>query len=265
MGRMAGKIAMVTGGARGLGAYDCYEFAREGADTIIIADILLEEMEQTAEKLQQEFGCNVVCKPLDVTKEDQWMQLVSEIDETFGKLDVLVNNAGIVKRVTMLECSLEDWNNIIDVNQTGVFLGIKHCAPLMKKSGAASIINISSIAGLTGYFAWPYTATKWAVRGMTKAAAMELSDWKIRVNSIHPGFTWTDMTTGAKDMIDGFTNAVALERAGNPEEIAKAVLFLASDESSFITGTELVVDGGFQGGGGIRNLTKKMGLYHLED
>lgn len=264
MGRMDGKVVLVTGGARGLGAKDCYEFAKEGADAIIIADIRKEDMEETAAALRTEFGCTIVCRELDVTNEEQWELLVSEIDKMFGKLDVLVNNAGIVKRVTLLECTLEDWNNVIEVNQTGVFLGMKHCAPLMKKSRNASIINISSIAGLTGYFAWPYTASKWAVRGMTQAAAMELSDWGIRVNSIHPGFTWTDLTSDVKDMLEGFSNAVALERYGKPEEIAKAVLFLASDESSFVTGTELTVDGGLQAGGGLRYFTKQMGLYQTD-
>ncbi|KIL45393.1 SDR family NAD(P)-dependent oxidoreductase [Jeotgalibacillus soli] len=259
--RLKGKISLITGSARGLGAMECMSFSEEGANVIIMADILLKELEETVKIVEKSGSARVVPLKLDVTREGDWQNAVEYIEKEFGKLDILVNNAGITKRVTFVDCSLEEWNKVIAVNQTGTFLGMKYCSELLKRSGSGSIINKSSIAGMTGYFAAPYTASKWAIRGMTKAAAMEFADWGIRVNSINPGFIWSPLTEPAKEMVEAFYEVTALERAGIPEEIAKVVLFLASDDSSFITGSEIVVDGGLTAGGEIRGVAKNLGIY----
>jgi 3alpha(or 20beta)-hydroxysteroid dehydrogenase len=260
-GRLEGKIALVTGSARGLGAVECKTFAEEGARAIFMADVLMEELEETVKVVGQSGTARVIPIKLDVSKEEDWMDATELIKSEYGKLDILVNNAGVTKRVKFVDCSLEDWNWVVAINQTGTFLGIKHCANLLKYSGSGSIINKSSIAGMTGYFAAPYTASKWAVRGMTKAAAMEFAEYGIRVNSVNPGFIWTPLTQNEKTMVESFYEVTAMERAGEPEDIAKAVLYLASDDSSFVTGTEIVVDGGLTAGGEIRTVAKKLGIY----
>ncbi|WP_126426299.1 SDR family NAD(P)-dependent oxidoreductase [Brevibacillus marinus] len=264
-GRLQGKVALVTGGARGLGALECIMFAKEGAEVVFAADIRVEELQQTVKEAAKTGQTTVIPLTLDVTKEADWMQAVELIDKECGKLDILVNNAGITKRVPFVECTLEDWNQVIAVNMTGTFLGMKHCAPLLRKSGRGSIINKSSIAGVTGYFAAPYTASKWAVRGMSKAAAMEFSNWGIRVNSVHPGFVWTPLTIDAQEMVNAFNKVNPLERAGLPEEIAHAVVFLASDESSYMTGAELVIDGGLTAGGEIKLIANELGIYKRDE
>ncbi len=156
---------------------------------------------------------------------------------------------------------MDEWQWVTNINQTGVFLGMKYCYPLLKKSKAASIINISSVAGLTGYFAAPYTASKWGVRGVSKTAAMEFGGDKIRVNSIHPGFVETPLVADAKAIVAGAATITALERPGQPDEIANVIAFIASDEASYITGAEIAVDGGMSAGGGPRLIAKKLGVY----
>lgn len=260
-GRVEGKIAFVTGAARGLGAMECMTFAQEGARAIIMADILTDELEKTVEIVKRMGNAQVIPIRLDVSSEENWVDVMDRVGKDFNGLDILVNNAGITKRVKFSECSLEDWNRVILINQTGTFFGIKHGAELMKRSGGGSIINKASIAGMTGFFSVPYTASKWAVRGMTKAAAMEYGDWNIRVNCVNPGFIWTPLTRKAPEMVEGFNKVTALERPGQPEDVARAVLFLASDDSSFMTGAELVVDGGLTAGGQVRFVTKELGIY----
>ncbi|GCL71856.1 SDR family NAD(P)-dependent oxidoreductase [Paenibacillus naphthalenovorans] len=264
-GRLAGKVALITGASRGLGALEAVMFAKEGAQAVIVSDVSRPALQETVKAVEELGGAAAVIPlELNVTLEEDWIQAAISIEKRFGKLDILVNNAGITKRERFVDCSLADWNQVIAVNQTGVFLGMKYSAPLLRKSGRGSIINMSSIAGVTGYFAAPYTASKWAVRGMTKAAAQEFGGWGIRVNSVNPGFIWTPLTLPAKPMVEAFNKVNALERAGEPEEVAQAVIFLASDESSYMTGGEITLDGGMTAGGEIRLIAKELGIYRDE-
>src|SRR5699024_3608008 len=242
------------------GASMAKKFSEEGIETLILTDIQPDELEKTANEIERNYKVNVLTMIMDVSKEEEWIKVVKIMKKKLTRLDILVNNAGITHRVNFVDCSIEDWNSVIAVNQTGTFLGMKHCAPFMKLSKGGSIINLSSIAGLTGYFASAYTASKWAVRGMSKAAAMEFGEWGIRVNSIHPGFIWTPLTEAASDMVNQFSNVSALERVGIPEEIANAAAFLASDESSYMTGSELAIDAGLTAGGGVRMIAKELDL-----
>ncbi|WP_083521817.1 SDR family oxidoreductase [Arthrobacter luteolus] len=236
MGRVSGKTAIVSGGARGIGAAVVRRLADEGAQ-VVIGDVLDGEGRALAEAI----GANAAFVHLDVTNPQDWSGAVRQAGEQFGGLDVLVNNAGIADFGSIEDYTLEQWNTIIAVNLTGVFLGIKAVIEPMKRSAGASIINISSTAGLQGYSNLPgYTAAKYGVRGLTKSVAIDLGPAGIRVNSVHPGAIRTPMTAG----MDAGQDHVALHRMGEPEEIANLVLFLASGESSFSTGAEFVADGG---------------------
>jgi len=244
MGELDGKVALVTGGARGQGAAEARIFAREGA-TVVITDVLDEAGEQTAGEL----GCEY--HHLDVTSEAEWESVVADIIARHGRLDVLMNNAGIFKPAQLLNTSTEMWNQTVAINQTGVFLGMRTAAKVMVEAGnGGSIINTSSIAGLEGGFgATAYGATKWAVTGMTRTAAKELGKHGIRVNSIHPGAIVTDMIT---NMLEGgrdekMISRQPIKRLGTPEDIAEMALFLASDRSSYCTGQQFTVDGGVHG------------------
>lgn len=236
MARLNGKVALVSGGARGLGAAQSRLLVQEGAK-VVLGDILEDE----GMALATELGDNARFVRLDVTRIQDWDAAVSAAVDAFGGLDVLVNNAGIVNFGPIEDYTIEAWNAIIGVNLTGVFLGIKAAVGEIKKSAAGSIINISSTAGLQGYDALPgYTAAKFGVRGLTKAVALDLAKYNVRVNSVHPGAIRTPMTEG----LDLPQDHVAMHRIGEPSEVANLVLFLASDESSFSTGAEFVVDGG---------------------
>jgi 3alpha(or 20beta)-hydroxysteroid dehydrogenase len=237
MARLDGKIALITGGARGQGAAEAERFVLEGA-TVYITDVLVDDGLAAAERL----GDAVRFLEHDVTSEADWIAVVGAVLEAEGRIDVLVNNAGIFKIARALETSLDDWNRMIAVNQTGVFLGIRECGRVMKQQGSGSIINISSVAGLGGVgIAHAYSASKWAVRGMTKSAALEFSRSGVRVNSVHPGIIDTDMMreSGVPNAADG----IPMGRTGTADEVANVVLFLASDESSYCSGHEFVVDG----------------------
>jgi 3alpha(or 20beta)-hydroxysteroid dehydrogenase len=237
--RLAGKVALITGGARGQGAAEAKLFVDEGA-TVVITDVLTEEGERTAGEL----GCDFL--PHDVSSAEQWDEVVAEVLRRHGHVDVLVNNAGILHAGRMANTRVEDWDRVIAVNQTGVFLGMKSVAPTMTEQGSGSIVNISSVAGLEGMFgSMAYTASKFAVRGMTKVAAKELSPSGVRVNSIHPGLINTDMTSDFPK--ERMLRGVPLGREAEPSEVAAVVLFLASDESSYCTGQEFIVDGGMHG------------------
>jgi 3alpha(or 20beta)-hydroxysteroid dehydrogenase len=236
MGRLDGKVALVSGAARGIGAAIVARFLDEGAKTIV-GDVLDTEGEQLVAQLGD--GARFV--HLDVTKPADWDHAVSEAMSAFAGLSVLVNNAGIVNFGRIDEYGHDQWSRIIDVNLTGVFNGIKAAAPVLASAGAASIINISSIAGLRGYEQLAgYTASKFGVRGLTKSAALDLASSGIRVNSVHPGVIKTPMTEG----MTFDTEHVPMRRIGQPSEVADLVVYLAGDESSFVTGAEFVIDGG---------------------
>ena len=243
-GRLAGKVALITGGARGQGAEEGRLFAAEGA-TVILTDVLEDEGGRTAAEIGAEFLMH------DVGDEAQWETVVADVIAHHGRLDVLVNNAGIFQPKQLLKTSVEDWDRTIRINQLGVFLGLKVGGRAMIAAGnGGSIVNISSVAGLEGVFgSMAYGASKWAVRGMTKVAAKEFGRDGIRVNSVHPGIIETDMVSGMPAMSDDARKArlaasLPVGRLGTPRDIAEMVLFLASDASGFCTGQEFVVDGG---------------------
>lgn len=243
MGRLSGKVAMITGAAGGQGAAAARRFVAEGA-RVVVADVL----DDDGKVLAEELGDAARYQHLDVSSEQDWAEAVRVAHESFGKLDVLVNNAGVLQFSAFEDTSLADYERVIRVNQFGTFLGIRSVIPSMS-DGGGSIVNVSSVEGLAGmpYLA-AYTSSKFAIRGMTKVAALELGDRGIRVNSVHPGMIDTHMVQtaagGAEVDLTPAGKKVALRRVGQPEEIANLVLFLASDESSYSTGSEFVADGG---------------------
>ncbi len=246
MPRLEGKVALISGGARGQGAAEGRLFAQEGA-RVVLADILDEEGEAVAAQLRQEGG-DVIYLHLDVTQEQQWQDVIQATVDRFGKLDVLVNNAGIFPMVRVEDTSVALWEQVMDINVTGVFLGTKHAIPAMRAAGGGSIINISSVAGLVGGSrAAAYSASKGAVRILTKGTAVQYASDGIRANSVHPGIIVTAMTEEL--LSDEAQRAQRLAstpigRFGTVDDVAYGVLFLASEESSYVTGSELVIDGG---------------------
>jgi 3alpha(or 20beta)-hydroxysteroid dehydrogenase len=252
MGRLDRKVALVSGAARGLGRAMAEVFAAEGA-RVVIGDVRDGDLAKTA----AEIGAACRAVRLDVTSEASWADAMASILAKEGRLDVLVNNAGTAEGSSLWKTSLESYRRVTEVNQTGVFLGMRAAIEPMTQAGGGSIINISSIDGMVGSpRIISYIASKWAVRGMTKAAAMELAPRKIRVNSVHPGHVHTLLaeTPGqdrrrVEQAIDEHVARFApMGRTGRPEEIAKLALFLASDDSSYCTGSEFIADGGFTAG-----------------
>jgi 3alpha(or 20beta)-hydroxysteroid dehydrogenase len=243
MGRVSGKVTIVTGAARGMGASHARRLVAEGAQ-VMLTDVLDGE----GAALAQQLGDNARFLHHDVTQEAEWQRIVAETEAAFGPVSVLVNNAGIASFSPIETTEESTYRRVIDINQVSVFLGMKSVIASMKRAGGGSIINISSIAGLVGSpMAQAYTASKFAVRGMTKAAAVELAPYNIRVNSIHPGLILTPMidTPNAEPLAAGMANATPAGRIGEPDEVSSVVLLLASDETRFSTGAEFVVDGGF--------------------
>lgn len=239
MNRLDGKIALITGGAQGMGAAEAALFVEAGA-TVIITDVDVDKGQAVA----ADIGSKCVFIEQDVSAEADWNQVIATITRDHGRLDVLVNNAGIFRVVSLEKTSMEDWHSQVAINQTGTFLGIRSVAPLMKKQQAGSIINLSSIAGLAGAPRAPaYAATKWAVRGLTKSAALEFAPFGIRVNSVHPGLIDTRMMGELDETADERDARVPLGRQGTVDEVAHMVLFLASEDSSHCSGHEFVVDG----------------------
>ncbi len=244
--RAAGKVALISGGARGIGAACARIMAREGA-AVVLGDVLEEEGRQTAAEIA-EAGGRALFAPLDVTSEEDWLRVVYAAVTSYGKLDVLVNNAGISNRAVLEETSIEAWDRVMAVNAKGVFLGTKAAIPEMRRAGGGSIINISSIYGLVGSEGSDaYHASKGAVRLFTKATAIQYAGDGIRVNSVHPGFVDTLLTSqfhASPGVRENRLSRTPAGRLGVPEDIAPGILYLASDESSFVTGSELVIDGG---------------------
>lgn len=240
MTRLSGKIVIVTGGARGMGAAHARRFVAEGAQ-VVITDL----NEEAGQELALELGEQALFIKQDVTKADDWANVISTAENKFGHVNVLVNNAGISISSNIEHMTEEQYRKIIDINQVSVFLGIKAVLASMKQAGGGSIVNISSINGLVGG-APGYTDSKFAVRGITKAAAIEFAQYGIRVNSVHPGVIETPMVTegDAVEQIKAFAKMIPLQRMAQSEEITNLVLFLASDESSYSTGSEFVADGG---------------------
>ncbi len=248
MKRFDNRTVIVTGGARGMGASHARGFVAEGAN-VVIADVL----EQEGQTLADELGDQAIFSRLDVTNEKDWAATVAAAEDAFGPVSVLVNNAGIVRFGPIAETEPTAWRQVIDINLTGTYLGIRAVAPSMRKAGGGAIVNISSGAGFTATFGLAaYVASKWGLRGLTKTAALELGHDNIRVNSIHPGAIRTpiladhapDAAAMAATMAGAGVGLSAIPRIAEPAEITRLVLFVASDDASFSTGSEFIADGG---------------------
>ena len=241
MGRLDNKVAIITGGASGIGEKMVERFSQEGA-IVIAADI----NEAALEKVNQKE--NVHGMKLDVSSDEVWKELIKEVNERFGKIDILINNAGISSEKPMEEITAKDWQLMMTINGFGPFLGMKHVAPYMKQQKQGAIVNISSFTAQIGMGLNHYSASKGSVRAISKAAATLYGKSGIRVNALFPGIIETPMTKGletSKELLKRLEAATPLQRLGKPEDIANATLYLASDEASFITGAELVIDGGY--------------------
>jgi 3alpha(or 20beta)-hydroxysteroid dehydrogenase len=251
MGRLANKVCLITGAAGGQGIADAQRFVEEGA-AVVLTDIVDEAGEALAADLRKAGG-RALYFHHDVSDEAQWAHVIAETRKAFGGLHVLVNNAGTISRQGIENIGRAAWDRTIAVNLTGAMLGMQHAAPLMRDSGGGSIINVSSAAGLMAHYDAAYTASKWGLRGLTKSAAVEFVEWKIRANSIHPGqiSDTAFFREGLPGHAESNIRAIPMQRQGTPRECADLVLFLASDESSFITGAEIAIDGGFSSGGTI--------------
>jgi NAD(P)-dependent dehydrogenase (short-subunit alcohol dehydrogenase family) len=238
------KTVLITGASRGQGAAEARLFALAGA-RVIIADVVVDEGEALTKDIRAKGGAAQFCK-LDVADEKDWASAAAFTNEKFGGLNVLINNAGVSLRgVNIASTTREQWDRVLGVNLTGCFLGIRAAAPLMNAAGGGAIVNIGSTAGINGHFAAAYSAAKWGLRGLTKAAAMEYAEHKIRVNAVHPSILETHMTAGSQNFVDAMVSMTPLGRGASVEDVAHAVMFLASEEAAFLTGIDLPVDGGF--------------------
>ena len=246
--RLAGKVALISGGSRGMGAVEARLFAREGCK-VVLGDVLDTEGRDVETDIRKAGGEAIYVR-LDVTREADWTAAVNTVVSRFGKLDILVNNAGVGGPGRVEDVTLEEWNRVMDINSTGVFLGTRAAIGAMRRAGGGAIVNISSQLGLVGVdnSSPQYQASKGAVRLLTKATAIQYAKERIRANSVHPGPIATPMTEARRkdpETRELTVSRIPLGRYGEPEEVALGVLYLASDESSFITGAELVIDGGF--------------------
>ena len=261
MSRLKGKVALITGAANGQGAAEARLFAENGAH-VVLTDIDDDNGHAIADEISKT-GANAIYIHHDVSSEVGWKSVISRAQDTFGGLNILVNNAGIVPRQSLDDTDISIWNRTLAVNLTGPMLGMKFSSPLIKKSGGGSIINVSSAAGLIAHYDAAYTASKWGLRGLTKTAAVEYAPWGIRVNSIHPGIiSGTTLSgTASDDLFQSARACIPMERLGTTQECADLVLFLASEDSSFMTGCEIPIDGGYTNGGTMwmrRNAQKTM-------
>lgn len=239
--KLKGKVAIITGGASGIGEHMVNLFSQEGAH-VIAADINDEALEKVSKKE------NVMGMKLNVTSDEEWNALAKDVNSRFGKIDILVNNAGISSEKPFADITLEDWQKMMSINGFGPFVGMKHVAPFMAKQKKGSIINISSYTAIIGQGFNHYSASKGAVRALSKAAATTFGQSGVRVNALFPGIIETPMTqnlSASRDLLDQLIKATPLQRLGQPEDVAQAALFLASDKSSYITGAEIIIDGGF--------------------
>jgi NAD(P)-dependent dehydrogenase (short-subunit alcohol dehydrogenase family) len=246
--RLEGKVALISGGSRGQGAAEVRLFIKEGA-RVVFGDILDEEG-MKVEAQVRELGGEASYVRLDVTSEADWAAAVALAESRYGRLDILVNNAGVVSWGTLEDTTPQEWDRVMDVNAKGVFLGTRAAIPALRRAGGGSIVNISSISGIIGQDSIQpvYNASKGAVRLLTKSTAVQYARENIRVNSVHPGTVATDMNAERRadpQLLQQTLSRIPLGRVAQPEDIAQAVLFLASDEASFMTGSELVIDGGF--------------------
>ena len=247
MGRLDGKVALISGGARGQGATEVQLFAREGCK-VVFGDVLDEEGRKVEAEIRRQ-GDEGTYTHLDVVREQGWQEAIGLAERQYGKLDILVNNAGILIRKGVEDTTEEEWDRLMAINVKGVFVGTKYVIPAMRRAGRGSIVNISSTAGMVASTegSAAYTASKGAVRLLTKATAVQYAKENIRCNSVHPGVILTPMTEDSLSTPAGRAEGLdrtPLGRIGTPEEVAYGVLYLASDESSFVTGSELVIDGG---------------------
>ena len=240
MARLEEKVVIITGAAQGMGEAHARRFVAEGAK-VVLTDL----NEEKGTLLASELGENALFIKQNVTSAEEWTAVVAKTEETFGPVDVLVNNAGITMAKSLLDTTEEDYRRIVEINQVSVFLGMKTVVPSMQKASGGSIVNISSMNGIVGG-AVGYTDTKFAVRGLTKAAARECATYGIRVNSVHPGVIATPMVVqeDTKAAVEAFAKQIPLKRVAQSEEVTNLVLYLASDESSYSTGSEFIVDGG---------------------
>ncbi|KKB84407.1 cyclopentanol dehydrogenase [Devosia limi DSM 17137] len=255
------KTAVVTGAARGQGLAEAKLLAEKGA-SVIICDVLEAEGREAANTLVSG-GLDIRFARLDVALEDDWDRVADLVREQSDSLEILVNNAGIINRSSIADTSLEAWSRLMSINVTGAFLGIKKLAPLLGLRGGA-VVNISSNSAFSAHYDPGYTASKWALRGLTRAAAMEFAGQKIRVNAVCPGLVLTDLNAEAphlKPMIE----MTPLKRAASVDEIAYLVAYLVSDEASFVTGEDFVIDGGFTAGAAYRRVSEEAGLQRDRD
>ena len=239
--KFTGKTVLITGGSRGQGATEARMFAAAGAN-VMIGDV--QDSEGAA--LAKSIGVKARYHRLDVANEQDWQDTVAATMTAFGALHVLVNNAGVSLRgVDLAKTTRADWDRVLAVNLTGPFLGTRTAAPMIRDSGGGAIVNIGSTAGINGHFAAAYSAAKWGLRGLTKVAAMEYAEWNIRVNAVHPSILKTAMTAGSDNFVEAMEYVTPLGRSATPEDVAHTVMFLASDEASYLTGLDIPVDGGF--------------------
>ncbi len=247
MGRLNGKVAIITGAASGQGACEAEIFAKEGAKVVAV-DVQMDLLQQVVSNIR-DFGGEAVAIKLDVSSEEEWKKVIEHTVENYGQVDILVNNAGVIISNNIENCTSDEWNKIQNINSTGVYLGMKYAIAEMLKTGGGSIVNISSIDSLVGgSSSAAYAASKGSVRSLSRHTAIDYAKSNIRVNSVFPGYIITPMTAEQltdDDRSEYIYSQTALPYLGNPEDVAYGVLYLASDEAKFVTGTELVIDGGF--------------------
>jgi len=260
-GRLSKETILITGACSGIGLATTYELAKENPETMVLISNEKKRLDKVSKNLSKKHRTRILTYDLDVSKEKNWKYLIKELSKKIKKIDVLINSAGINRKEIYDDSKCETWDKIISVNQTGVFLSMKYCKEFLKKSKNSSVVNLSSITAVTGYHAVAYTASKWAVRGLTKSAALEYGKWGIRVNSVLPGFIETNLNKNNEKFIRQAVKMCALNRKGSANEIAKTILFLASNESSYITGADIIVDGGLTAGGHFKQIAETLGIY----